>query len=489
MKINHIKIITGEVDASNNNVVRAEVYYEGKKSPKIIEDFKEIQDIIVRFAEQEGVTYEEIFMDPTKMIEESLGAVLDDEGIMEVTYPDGTVHRIMIGKVLKIEKDETYLVYGKDNGTEVVIHMARTEESFVKIPHNNKDYLILQSPLLKKKDVTSSLKPMLSGGVFGTLPNTYDTNYYLGRETIPEYKNDLDGYRALAAGAGSPPNPPNPPRTEEYKARERKEEEKIGFFARAKKKIIALTSIAAALILTFFIGGEWERNKDGLSGKDGWSYAIEEQYDYGDEVEELAVEAPYYEEAADTHDISTTYYTEAFVNYVRRLCNGEKLSSQELEYVINEINNTNYYSVVGLENFITGGVMYGAKTDDSLSMFQQGSADSVVIGEFISQRNTIIDNAVNVNSRSNTENEMSQYLTNITDFIYNNAIIGGYGYYDLSPVGRCWITDMAQQMLSAHSKYTGKINGNACSHIDLANDFAQTYNTAVQQLDSMTKSR
>ena len=91
--------------------------------------------------------------------------------MIEVQYPDkdgitGTVHRIVIKKIERFEKDGTFLVHGKENGFNVVLHLAIDPLGKIyKIPHTGMEYLKLSLPVYKKVNVTKSLLSQLDGKI------------------------------------------------------------------------------------------------------------------------------------------------------------------------------------------------------------------------------------------------------------------------------------------------------------------------------------
>lgn len=91
--------------------------------------------------------------------------------MIEVQYPDkdgitGTVHRIVIKKIERFEKDGTFLVHGTENGFNVVLHLDIDPYGKIyKIPHTGLEYLKLSMPVYKKVNVTKSLLSQLDGKI------------------------------------------------------------------------------------------------------------------------------------------------------------------------------------------------------------------------------------------------------------------------------------------------------------------------------------
>lgn len=80
---------------------------------------------------------------------------------MIVEYPDRRKHDIEVKKVEQIESDGTYLIHGRENGRSVILHMKREGDTFLKIPETSMEYIRLSSPFLRKRNVTSEVKPSL----------------------------------------------------------------------------------------------------------------------------------------------------------------------------------------------------------------------------------------------------------------------------------------------------------------------------------------
>ena len=91
--------------------------------------------------------------------------------MIEVQYPDkdgitGTVHRIVIKKIERFEKDGTFLIHGTENGFNVVLHLDIDPYGKIyKIPHTGLEYLKLSMPVYKKVNVTKSLLSQLDGKI------------------------------------------------------------------------------------------------------------------------------------------------------------------------------------------------------------------------------------------------------------------------------------------------------------------------------------
>lgn len=113
---------------------------------------------------------------------------------MTVKYPDGKIHEIDIKSVEEFERDGTFLVRGYENGRSVVLHMTRTVDGkFAKIPHSSLEYVLLMSPMVRKMNVTGTVKVQLDTmGLIGSMDSKESAFAYIKPELKPtprkEYK-------------------------------------------------------------------------------------------------------------------------------------------------------------------------------------------------------------------------------------------------------------------------------------------------------------
>ena len=81
--------------------------------------------------------------------------------MIEVKYQSGQTHNIEIRKAERIESDGTYLIHGKENGLNVILHVQKTDNGkYIKIPRNSAEYMALIRPSVKKIDVTNEFKAL-----------------------------------------------------------------------------------------------------------------------------------------------------------------------------------------------------------------------------------------------------------------------------------------------------------------------------------------
>ena len=96
--------------------------------------------------------------------------------MIEVRYPMidgklGEVHKIEIKRIERIEKDGTFLLRGKENGYNVVVHLEVDGFGrFHKLPTKSIEYVKLMSPFVGKVDVTKNLTGYLDGQKIDSLP-------------------------------------------------------------------------------------------------------------------------------------------------------------------------------------------------------------------------------------------------------------------------------------------------------------------------------
>ena len=179
---------------------------------------------------------------------------------------------------------------------------------------------------------------------------------------------------------------------------------------------------------------------------------------------------------------------------VRKLYNGEYVSDEEFVYALNEINSLNYGDIPGLENLINGGRMSGRRTQvEFWKLFPSGSVDREVLRFFSEERNNVVNSAHDNNSQLRTRNEVNQLLDWCIAFIYNGEVVNingnDYSFYDLSPIGRYILVDMAQEILTTNRMYVGNIDGVSCDFYTLINEFGEMYNVTTQNLENRSNIR
>ena len=112
--------------------------------------------------------------------------------MIKVRYSEdekGFIHNIDIKKVERLANDGTFLIRGKENGYNVILHvMVDPLGNFYKIPHTSKEYIKLMLPFIKKVDVTKSLKPQLDGLEIDTMKTEKKSNKTIKMFYHPEFK-------------------------------------------------------------------------------------------------------------------------------------------------------------------------------------------------------------------------------------------------------------------------------------------------------------
>ena len=84
--------------------------------------------------------------------------------MIEVKDANSKIHNIEIKKVERLESDGTFIVHGKENGYNVILHIIIDPLGKIhKLPHNSMEYIKLMMPHTKKVDVTNSLLEQLNG--------------------------------------------------------------------------------------------------------------------------------------------------------------------------------------------------------------------------------------------------------------------------------------------------------------------------------------
>ena len=84
--------------------------------------------------------------------------------MIKVKDQNGKIHDIDIKKVERLESDGTFIIHGKENNYNVVLHVIIDELGEIhKLPHSPTEYIRLMVPFTKKVNVTDSLKAQLEG--------------------------------------------------------------------------------------------------------------------------------------------------------------------------------------------------------------------------------------------------------------------------------------------------------------------------------------
>ena len=253
-----------------------------------------------------------------------------------------------------------------------------------------------------------------------------------------------------------------------------KEEEEIPLKNdnRIRNKIIKVTSLGAALVLAFFAGKGLTTDRKKSSEYQSMTINKEDTVDNS--------------LSTTSNTPSPVIYDNNLLNLANRINNGNKLSSDEMDYVLNEINRQSYLNVSGVEKLVNGRNMTGLQEEISLyELFPNDSFDYLMTLHFCSQRNNIVNNARNQNS-AYTKNELNGYLNEIIDFTFNGKQIeyGGhnYNFYNLNPLARYIIVDLGMNWLTANRSYVGNINGQRCNYSSLVGEYAETYSTITENL-------
>ncbi len=90
--------------------------------------------------------------------------------MIEVKDPNGKIHNIAIKKVERLESDGTFIVHGRENDYNVIMHIIIDPLGKIhKLPHNSMEYIKLMMPHIKRVDVTNSLLEQLNGKSVDTI--------------------------------------------------------------------------------------------------------------------------------------------------------------------------------------------------------------------------------------------------------------------------------------------------------------------------------
>ena len=132
--------------------------------------------------------------------------------MLSVKYPeshglDGKVHNIEIKVIQRVrplkDKNEHTLVYGKENGKNVILDITKDPETgeWLKVPHDKNDYVWLQL-CIYRQDLTEELKKELDGK---TISNTEEkaSKRKKTRPAIEVFVDEHKNYYIMNAAAAS----------------------------------------------------------------------------------------------------------------------------------------------------------------------------------------------------------------------------------------------------------------------------------------------
>ena len=185
-------------------------------------------------------------------------------------------------------------------------------------------------------------------------------------------------------------------------------------------------------------------------------------------------------------DVNIENISGRLVEIVGRINNGESVSTDDIQYAMDEINQLTYLNIPGISNLMNGGNMYGANQSfDFYKLFPSNSYEYRVLKEFCLARNDLGNNAF-AQSREYTSNEIDELMQKSIDFIFNGHIDNFHnqklGFYDLDPIARYFIVTMAEQLLTTNRNYVGIINNQRCNYNALVNEFAEIFSATAENL-------
>ncbi len=254
---------------------------------------------------------------------------------------------------------------------------------------------------------------------------------------------------------------------------EDKEENKKGGKG-LRNKAIAITSIAATVVLAFFAGNGSILNREGSSKHKSVTFNNEDTLDNKDTI------------ASISQDDIPVINGNKLYNLAVRINNGERLSDEDMEYVMNEINRQSYLNVSNVQSLINGNrTSLDTEEVKLYELFNDSSFDHLMVLHYNSKRNNIVNNA-QTSSSSEEREIVNNYLDDIIDFTFNGKVIKydghNYNYYSLSPLARYIIVDLGMNWLMANPNYVGYIGGKTVDYNALVNEYAQVFDTTTSNL-------
>ena len=173
--------------------------------------------------------------------------------------------------------------------------------------------------------------------------------------------------------------------------------------------------------------------------------------------------------------------------------NGESLTNSELTYLMDNINRICMSNVAEVGNLLVGGRMQGDKYTLSFTdAYDNGTFDYYIMNEFCTKRNKIVTDAYKQDANL-TRGQVKRFVDSFIDFAINGKYIRyhgeEYGYYDLKPITRYILVDMAQMILTAYPEYTATINNTEYGFVDVINQMESCFDTDATELEYSVKIR
>ena len=249
---------------------------------------------------------------------------------------------------------------------------------------------------------------------------------------------------------------------------------------RFKRALITLTSVGT--VIAMILAGDYILNRKKSSENKEVKTRVEDAttgYDPNLPITNALVEDA-------TSVVSIDYISNRLIDIVARLNNGERVSEDDLQYAMDEINQLSYSNIPGFSSLVSGQPMYGSKKPiDFYKLFPVGSYEYRIIKEFSLLRNDIDNNSFVLDSELTT-NEVNRFLNKSLGYIFNGDTDTfrnkNMNFYSLSPIARYIIVDMAMNMLTTNPNYTGIINNQRCNYNALVNEFSEVFNTVTDNL-------
>ncbi len=357
--------------------------------------------------------------------------------MLKVKYPnshglDGAVHTMEINEAYSLnDSDDSVLLICDEKGKEVTLHLVKKEEKWKMVPHTNEEYVELN--FLVSENITSSIKP------------------------------ELDGLKITNV---------------------EEEEKKKG------KNIVNITSLAAAAILGFLAARGFDLTKKSNPS------SITRQNKTTVTSTILPRVTPTLPKATPTLPRVTpttapiptkeVVQGDRFSIIIKKLYNDEKVSEDDIMFVMDEIHTQSYENIPGVRNLLDGKRMTGSKKEVKFyELAPDYSVDRAVLSTYCYLRNNLINNA-HLQDDIGTRNDVKFYLNKSGDFIFDGSKFEyanvDYNFYDLEPITRYIIVDLGMQMLLADPTYTEIINGRVCNNDQVMNEYVETYSTVSERL-------
>ncbi len=259
------------------------------------------------------------------------------------------------------------------------------------------------------------------------------------------------------------------------------------------KKFLKITSIGAAVALIGYAGYRIYKRVVNKEDKKP-DKRVETQVPYNDVTPYISntpyrtvVPSPTPTAGPTNTPKVVTPAPDRLTSIVMRMCNGERVSEDDLYYFMNEVGRIAYTNIPGIRDLLSGKSMSGDKDAkiELYKMFPKDSKEYIVLKAFCLPREDLGHNAF-AQRPETVRSNLKDYMDIINSYIFDGTGID-YGsdvayFYELSPLGRFIVYMLGSQTLLGDSTYNGKINGKVCNYIQLVDEYSSIYSGTVELL-------